>query len=607
MEKQFLTANPGSDVSAGLAQAKRHNQRVTVMNHFRIGLLCACVILAGCASSGSNSGAGSSSKKNLASHTFSAREHKDVWERIRAGFGMQTLNDPKIDYWVNYYTRNPQSLTRMAQTSSKYIYYVTTELEKRDMPTELALLPFVESAYKTNAYSKSKAAGLWQFIPSTGQDYSLNQDWWGDDRRDPVYSTQAAIDYLSYLYDFQGGDWFLALASYNWGPNAVKKARDRNAANGLGTDFLSLNMPAETRNYVPKLLALKQIVSNPSRYGITLPHVADKPYFEEYKADKDMDVTVAAQLAGMSIDEFKELNASSTSRPVIVAANKRLLIPKNKLAQFKKNLASYKGELSTWTTYQPTTGESLSDIAMRHGVSVDTLKSLNSYRPGQTVALSSRPLLLPKASSVVAPDTPTQPQPSGQATPDVMLAVENRRREPDVPRSQGTPDYRNAVSGTAPKATVVASARPAPSQPQTSAVPDAQVSLAQNTVRQQPAQSATASDPLATLINSPEQSSQQAAAQGVQMASATVEPTTRYNVQRAAYSPAAQPQSMVRSAVYQPAPAARSGGSHVVAAGETMYSLARQYGTTVEVLSAMNQVTPTTLKAGMVLKLPGSS
>src|SRR5690606_26807084 len=178
---------------------------------------------------------------------------KDVWERIRKGLKMPDLQDDRVEYWTNYYAARPASVQIMAQRSSKYIHYITKELEKRNMPTELALLPFVESAYNAKAVSSAKAAGLWQFIPSTGTHYNLTQDWWKDERRDPVQSTQAALNYLSYLHGFQGNDWHLALASYNWGEGSVKRARERNANAGLGTDYLSLRMPKETRDYVPKL------------------------------------------------------------------------------------------------------------------------------------------------------------------------------------------------------------------------------------------------------------------------------------------------------------------------------------------------------------------
>jgi hypothetical protein len=199
---------------------------------------------------------------------------QDLWDRIRRGFAVPNLQDPLVDHWTNYYASHPQSVLTMSKRASKYLYHIVEELEQRGLPTELALLPFVESAYNPVAYSKAKASGLWQFIPSTGRHYNLEQDWWRDQRRDPIASTNAALDYLSYLYDFQG-DWYLALASYNWGEGSVKRAMEKNAAAGIPTDYGSLTMPEETRNYVPKLQAIKNIITAPRTYGLTLPAVSN--------------------------------------------------------------------------------------------------------------------------------------------------------------------------------------------------------------------------------------------------------------------------------------------------------------------------------------------
>src|SRR5690606_33924182 len=279
------------------------NSETDYMKFVRFFLVGCVVALTGCASSG-----GKYSDK-VSYHG----PNRDVWDRVRKGFDMPPLQDEKVAYWTNYYAARPGSVQTMAARSGKYIYHITKELEKRNMPTELALLPFVESAYNATAMSRSRASGLWQFIPSTGTHYNLKQDWWKDDRRDPVESTRAALDYLSYLYTFQGNDWHLALASYNWGEGAVKRARSRAGGGG----YLDLRMPSETRNYVPKLMAIRNIVANPAKYGITLPSIPDKPYFEKVRRTKDIDVAVMARLAGISVADFKELNPSF-NRPTLL-------------------------------------------------------------------------------------------------------------------------------------------------------------------------------------------------------------------------------------------------------------------------------------------------
>lgn len=194
----------------------------------------------------------------------------DVWERIRKGFRMPTLTGRRVTTQLRIHERMPQYIERMAQRSSKYLYHIVEEVEKRNLPTELALLPFVESAFQPEALSYAKASGLWQFTAATGNVYSLQQNIWKDDRRDVLESTRAALDYLEKLYA-QFGDWQLALAAYNWGEGSVARAIRRAKARGLPTDYSHLRMPRETANYVPKLEAIKRIVLNPEKYGITLP------------------------------------------------------------------------------------------------------------------------------------------------------------------------------------------------------------------------------------------------------------------------------------------------------------------------------------------------
>ncbi|WP_459618692.1 transglycosylase SLT domain-containing protein [Bordetella sp. 2513F-2] len=318
---------------------------------------------------------------------------RDAWDRIRRGFAIPNLHTDLAQEWTDYYASHPESVQRMAERAGKYLYFIVDEINRRGLPTELALLPFVESAYNPTALSRSQASGLWQFIPTTGQHFNLQQDWWRDERRDPIASTYAALDYLEKLFEMQG-DWYLALASYNWGEGSVQRAMARNEAAGLPTDYLSLDMPDETRNYVPKLQAIKNIIANPAKYAVVLPPVENTPYFAVVAKSRDIDLEVAAKLAEMPVDEFKALNPSY-NRPLIRGGQSTtLLLPADRVEVFNANLAGYKGRLSHWSVYEPRRGESYASIARRFGVSEARLREINDIPRRRTVA-SGQSLLIP--------------------------------------------------------------------------------------------------------------------------------------------------------------------------------------------------------------------
>ena len=300
----------------------------------------------------------------------------DLWERIRAGFSMPNLEGPLVQDRTAWYAARPEALKRMFERSRRYLYHIVEELEKRGMPTELALLPMVESSFNPMAYSRAHASGLWQFIPGTGKRYELAQNWWYDGRRDIVASTSAALDYLKDIYEMNG-DWHLALASYNWGENAVAKAMERNKAAGLPIDYSSLRMPEETRNYVPKLQALKNIIANPAPFGVVLDPIPNQPYFATTKV-QDIDIKLAAKLAEMPVDEFVALNPAF-NRPIIPASvNARIVLPADKIAVFHSNLEKYDSKaLVSWRTYEPRPGERLEAVAKRFGVSLARLREVN--------------------------------------------------------------------------------------------------------------------------------------------------------------------------------------------------------------------------------------
>ena len=299
----------------------------------------------------------------------------NLWDRIRNGFAMTDLNDDLVLHYQQWYQNRPDALRRMVERSRPYLHHIVEELEARGMPTELALLPMVESSFNPNAYSRAHASGLWQFIPATGKRFNLEQNWWRDERRDIVASTNAALDYLQTIYDMHG-DWHLALASYNWGEGAVKKAIVKNESRGLPTDYPSLNMPNETRHYVPKLQALKNIFGNPALIArLGLPFIPNEPYFATLETPRPIDVKTAAQLANMSVEEFQRLNPSH-NRPII-KPDTPVVIPADKVDIFRSNLHDNKVPLTQWQAYTVTSAERLEQIAARFNTTTSELARVN--------------------------------------------------------------------------------------------------------------------------------------------------------------------------------------------------------------------------------------
>ena len=343
----------------------------------------------------------------------------DLWGRIRRGFQIPDLQSDLVDMQANWYAQRPDYVQRMTERSQKYLYHIVEELEARNMPTELALLPFIESAYNPQALSVAKAAGMWQFVPGTGKTYNLKQNMWQDERRDVLASTSAALDYLSRLHDMFG-DWYLALAAYNWGEGNVQRAIARNQAAGLPTDYQSLRLPNETRNYVPKLQAVKNIVMNPQQYGLSLPDIPNHPYFVTVTTSHDIDVTTAAKLANMTTDEFRSLNPSFAKPVILGATQPQILLPFDNASAFERNLKSYTGQLSSWTTYTVDTRTTPAALAEKIGVDADTLMSVNKIPAG---------MRLKSGSTLVVPRTDDDDEDiSADVAESAVLAM-----EPDVP------------------------------------------------------------------------------------------------------------------------------------------------------------------------------
>jgi membrane-bound lytic murein transglycosylase D len=342
----------------------------------------------------------------------------DLWTRLRNGFGMPDLHSPLVADRQAYYLNRPEMLKRILQRSRRYLHHVVEELERRGMPTELALLPMVESAYNPLAYSPARALGMWQFIPSTGKNYKLDQNWWLDERRDVIASTSAALDYLQNIYEMHG-DWHLALASYNWGEHAVARAVAKNEAKGLPTDYLSLTMPGETRYYVPKLQALKNILAQPDLFGFQVDAIPNEPYFETVDIPGDMDIALAAKLAEVPLDEFIALNPAY-HRPLIRSdGDAQLVLPIDKVQTFQTNLQRYEAEdkpLATWRTYGLKKGEKLEAVASRFGLDPSRLRRINGITPrskigpGFSLLVPGPGAYLPEQLAARLPSLPAEPK-----------------------------------------------------------------------------------------------------------------------------------------------------------------------------------------------------
>ncbi|MFT3857018.1 MAG: transglycosylase SLT domain-containing protein [Aquabacterium sp.] len=326
-----------------------------------------------------------------------AEASKDLWARIRRGFSLPSLETDLVADHERWYSSRPDYVQRMTERSSRYLFHIVDEVERRQMPLELALLPFIESAFNPQAMSSARASGMWQFMPATGKDFELKQNLFRDDRRDVLASTRAALDYLGRLYR-QFGDWHLALAAYNWGEGNVQRAIKRNERLGLPTDYLSLNMPAETRNYVPKLHAVRNIVLKPESFSLTLTPIENHPYFVSVPIQRDIDAALAARLAGMPVDEFKALNPSMNKPVILAAGTPQILLPYDNASLFAHNLGQYKGgPLASWTAWVVPRTMRPADAAKQVGMSEALLREVNRIPPRMLVKAGSA-LLVPRAA-----------------------------------------------------------------------------------------------------------------------------------------------------------------------------------------------------------------
>lgn len=524
----------------------------------------------------------------------------DIWSRLRRDFRLSEVNPELVRRHEQYYASRSPYFNRTITRSQPYLYHIVSEVQKRQMPAEIALLPFIESAFVTKAKSHVGASGLWQFMPATGRQYGLEQTPLYDGRHDVYAATDAALNYLQYLHGMFG-DWSLALAAYNWGEGSVGRAVARARAQGLEPVYENLRMPNETRNYVPKLLAVRNLINNPQAFGLNLAQIDNKPYFGVVTVDQPLDIQAAARLAGIDETEFLKLNPSFNTPVFMPKANRKMLLPVSAVSAFERNYrAANKADLLSWDIYTAYSSTSLSDIAAQSGMSVSEIKRLNNLRSNSNNVAAGRSLLLAKnsLSSGVAAF-------SHADDTDPLL---------DLAQSHTRP----APAGTVPVLTVAAAAEAAPSA----------VVHTTTDVLSAPVETAAVSANLDTLIAQkldqhqdkagPALSSGEAlsplAADGIVHAAASVVDTQAQAREAVAAVLAQETGAAVRGNEPQRRTVAAAGVkakpaniTHKVQAGDTLYAIARRYQMDVAELVRVNGLKGRSIRQGQVLKVTANA
>ena len=330
-------------------------------------------------------------------------EETNLWKLLTHDYQLREIQHPAIDREVQLFLARGDSLVRQLRKGEPYLYYILQEVKRRGMPGEIALLPGVESGFRPTAYSRHGAAGLWQFMPATGRYFGLKQDWWYDARRDPVASTDAALGYLQKLHKRFDGDWLLAIAAYNAGGGTVARAMRKNLERDKPVDFWSLDLPAETRQYVPRLLALARIIDHPRQYGLALPPIDNDPRFVKVEIGEQIDLKVAARLAGMTPEELLQLNAGFNRWATHPEGPHYLLLPADKAEGFTEKLATLpEDQRMRWTRYLIKPGDNLGRIARRHGITVKALMQANHLKSHRIRAGAHLMIPLSAGSTVAA-------------------------------------------------------------------------------------------------------------------------------------------------------------------------------------------------------------
>ncbi|MCG8036584.1 MAG: LysM peptidoglycan-binding domain-containing protein [Candidatus Thiodiazotropha taylori] len=323
-----------------------------------------------------------------------------AWDRMRQNFALTIPSNSRVGKELSWYQKHPKYLQRIQERAAPFLFFILEEIDRRDIPAEIALLPAVESAFQPFAYSPGRAAGIWQFIPSTGRYFGLKQNWWYDGRRDVVSSTNAALDYLQRLNKQFDGDWELALAAYNSGAGTVRSAIKRNRKKGKPTDYWSLKLPDETSAYVPRLLALAKIFKDAEAYGMPLDPIADEAYFATVDIKSQLDLALAAEMADLPIQELYLLNAGFNRWATDPDGPHKLTLPLDRVEPFKRKLAALPQEKRlTWKRYKIKSGDSLSVIASRHGTTAKLIRQVNKLRGNKIRA--GKHLLIPVSSKKI--------------------------------------------------------------------------------------------------------------------------------------------------------------------------------------------------------------
>lgn len=407
--------------------AERNNKIPRV----RLTLLAAILSVAGCASfpgtdtatkpsdsAGSSPSPGSSASKpaksspaanksdgtsgaNNGDQVAETTEYTDLWERIRAGYAMPTLDSPLVERHEHWFENNPEYVENMVSRARYYLYYIVEEVDKRGMPMEIALLPAIESAYKPHAYSRARAVGLWQFIKSTGRVYGLEMNWWYDGRSDVMASTQAALDYLEKLYN-EFNDWQLALAAYNCGERKIERLVAENRRKGLPTDYLSLKkLPKETKNYVPKLMAMANIIADPAKHGFKFDPIPNTEYFARVETEGQIDLGVVAKLTDMPVEELFMINPGYQRWITDPKGPHALLVPADKKDALIEGLTKLTNEERVqWARHEVRRGDTMSRVAVRYGVTADAIRTANNL--GSNHLSVGQNLLIPVSANKLA-------------------------------------------------------------------------------------------------------------------------------------------------------------------------------------------------------------
>ena len=537
-------------------------------------------------------------------NTSLLRNGDNVWQRAREGFQLPEVNPELVRRHEKYYTARPEYLRRTLDRSRKYLFHIMNEVEKRGMPTELAFLPVVESSFVPSASSPVGAAGLWQFMPATGREYELEQTWWYDGRRDVVESTRAALDYLQVLYN-RFGDWNLALAAYNWGQGNLSKAISRVRAKGETETYENIVMPAETRNYAPKLLAIRNIMAQPENFGLRIDVLPNKPAFVAVSTGKHMNIDIAAKLAEMPVSEFKELNPAFNLPVYAHKSGRQMLLPATKLHRFETNLAKWDKPLLTWQVHVPESDLSVTELAQQFDMNPNELLVANSLQGNRTVN-AGRPVLVAARNQ----DTPATLEASdiAPASAPVLLASNpvSSSEQPVVRVASLSVAATTQTTVTPAIAPAVASvvSSPAASTPANSPMTPVAVPVAAPVVALAANSPAASVAPVAVVTNNV---ATPAATSGNSITVALSQPVSKPQAAPAPRAkPAATSVATTSDAPELPLRPATRVENHVVANGDTLYNISRRYNMSVAELKSLNTLNSDAVKLGQNLRVLGA-